>query len=65
MAETKKSEQWEESHKNAGGSKPDKDNQYGQDSKMQRSAESYSMSRTGEKRKIRAVKNQQKSRLFL
>jgi hypothetical protein len=65
MAETKKSEQWEESHENAGGSKPDEDDQYGQDSKKQRSAESYSMSRTGEKRKSRAVKNQQKSRLFL
>jgi len=65
MAETKKSEQWEESHENAGGFKPDKDDQYGQDSKEQRSAESYSMSRTGEKRKSRAVKNQQKSRLFL
>lgn len=65
MAETKKSEQWEESHENAGGSKPDKDDQYGQDSKKQRSAESYSMSRSGEKKKSRAVKNQQKSRLFL
>ena len=65
MAETKKSEQWEESHENAGGSKPDEDDQYGQDSKKQRSAESHSMSRTGEKRKSRAVKNQQKSRLFL
>jgi hypothetical protein len=65
MAETKKSEQCEESHENAGRSKPDEDDQYGQDSKKQRSAESYSMSRTGEKRKSRAVKNQQKSRLFL
>jgi hypothetical protein len=65
MAETKKSEQWEESHENAGGSKPDEDDQYGQDSKKQRSAEPYSMLRTGEKRKSRAVKNQQKSRLFL
>jgi len=50
MAETKKSEQWEESHENAGGSKPDEDDQYGQDSKKQRSAESHSMSRTGEKK---------------
>ena len=65
MAETKKLEQWEESHENAGGSKPDKDDQYGQDSKKQRSAEFYSMSSTGKKRKSRAVKNQQKSRLFL
>ena len=66
MAETKKSEQWEESHENAGGSKPDEDDQYGQDSKKQHSAEaeSYSMSRLGEKRKIRAVEKQQNSRLF-
>jgi hypothetical protein len=56
MAETKKSEQWEESHENAGGSKPDKDDQYGQDSKKQRSAESYSMSRTGEKEKVERSK---------
>ena len=54
----------EESHENAGGAKPDEDDQDGQDYKKQRSAEPYSMSR-GEKRKIRAVKNQQKSRLFL
>jgi hypothetical protein len=52
----------EESHENAGGAKPDKDDQDGQDYKKQRSAE---LSRTGEKRKSRAVKNQQKSRLFL
>ena len=63
MAETKKSEQWEESHENAGGAKPDEDDQDGQD-KKQRSAKPYSMSR-GEKRKSRDVKNQQKSRLFL
>ena len=62
MAETKKSEQWEESHENAGGAKPDEDDQNGQDYKKQRSAE---LSRTGEKRKSRAAKNQQKSRLFL
>jgi len=54
----------EESHENAGGAKPDEDDQDRQDYKKQRSAEPYSMSR-GEKRKIRAVKNQQKSRLFL
>ncbi len=53
----------EESHENAGGAKPDKDDQDGQD-KKQRSAEPYFMSR-GEKRKSREVKNQQKSRLFL
>ena len=64
MAETKNLEQWEESHKNAGGTKPDEDNQNGQDYKKQRSAEPYSMSR-GEKRKRKDVKNQQKSRLFL
>ena len=62
MAETKKSEQWEKSHENAGGAKPDQNDQDGQDYKKQRSAE---LSRTGEKRKSRAVKNQQKSRLFL
>ena len=53
----------EESHKNAGGAKPDEDDQDGQD-KKQRSAKPYSMSR-GDKRKSREVKNQQKSRLFL
>ena len=53
---------WEESHENAGGAKPDQNDQDGQDYKKQRSAE---LSRTGEKRKSRAVKNQQKSRLFL
>ena len=53
----------EESHENAGGAKPDEDDQDGQD-KKQRSAKPYSMSR-GEKRKSREVKNQQKSRLFL
>ena len=52
-----------ESHENAGGAKPDEDDQDGQD-KKQRSAKPYSMSR-GEKRKSREVKNQQKSRLFL
>ena len=51
----------EESHENAGGAKPDEDDQDGQDYKKQRSAE---LSRTGEKRKSRAVKNQQKSHLF-
>ena len=54
----------EELHENAGGTKPDEDDQDGQDYKKQRSAEHYSMS-GGEKRKRRAVKNQQKSRLFL
>jgi hypothetical protein len=51
MAETKNLEQWEESHENAGGAKPDEDDQDGQDSKKQRSAEPYSMLRTGEKKK--------------
>jgi len=55
MAETKNLEQWEESHENAGGAKPDKDNQDGQDYKKQRSAEPYSMSR-GEKRKVERSK---------
>jgi len=41
MAETKNLEQWEESHENAGGAKPDEDNQDGQDYKKQRSAEPY------------------------
>ena len=49
MAETKNLEQSEESHENAGGAKPDEDDQDGQDYKKQRSAEPYSMSRTGEK----------------
>ena len=62
MAETVDLDCPDESHENAGGSKPDEDDQYGQDYKKQRSAE---LSRTGEKRKSRAVKNQQKSRLFL
>ncbi len=53
-----------ENNTDAGGAKPDKDDQDIQDYKKQRSAEPYSMSR-GEKRKSRAVKNQQKSRLLL
>jgi len=65
MAETVDLEQSEESHENAGGAKPDEDDQDGRDYKKQRSAEPYSMSGTGEKRKSRAVKNQQKSHLFL
>jgi hypothetical protein len=65
MAETVDLNCLEESHKNAGGAKPYKDDQDGQDYKKQRSAEPYSMSRTGEKRKSRAVKNQQNSHLFL
>jgi hypothetical protein len=47
MAETKNLEQSEESHENAGGAKPDEDDQDGQDYNKQRSAEPYSMSRTG------------------
>ena len=50
MAETKNLEQWEESHENAGGAKPDEDDQDGQDYNKQRSAEPHSMSR-GKKRK--------------
>jgi hypothetical protein len=65
MAETVDLDCPEESHENAGGAKPDEDDQDGQDYKKQRSAEPYSMSRTGEKRKSKAVKNQQNSRLFL
>jgi hypothetical protein len=52
MAETKDLEQSEESHKNAGGAKPDKDDLDGQDYKKQRFAEPYSMSRTGEKKEV-------------
>jgi len=48
--------QWEESHENAGGTKPDEDDQGGQDYKKQRSAEPYSILRTGEKRKIERSK---------
>jgi len=65
MAETVDLDCPEESHENAGGAKPDEDDQDGQDYKKQCSAEPYSMSRTGEKRKSRAVKNQQNSHLFL
>ena len=54
MAETKNLEQWEESHENAGGAKPDKDDQDGQDYNKQRSAEPYSMSK-GKKRKLQMV----------
>ncbi len=46
MAETVDLDCPEESHENAGGSKPDEDDQDGQDYKKQRSAEPYSMSRT-------------------
>jgi hypothetical protein len=57
MAETKDFERLEtctteESHENAGGSKPGKDGQDKQDYKKQRSAECYSMSRRGEKEKV-------------
>jgi len=51
MTETKNSEQWEESHENAGGSKPDEDDQDEQDYNKQRSAEPNSMLTTGEKKK--------------
>ncbi len=48
-----------------GGTKPDKDDQYEQDNKKQRFAESNSTLITGTKRQIRALSNQQKSCLFL
>ncbi len=51
----------EESQENAGGTKPDEDNQDGQDNKKQYFAETSSMWRTGYKRKSRAVRNQKKS----
>ncbi len=65
MAETKDLERsdtcaTEESQENAGGAKPDKDDQDGQDNKKQRFAEPYSMSRAGEKRKSRVVRNQKR-----
>ena len=41
MAETKNLEQWEESHENAGGTKPEEDDLDRQDYKKQRSAEPY------------------------
>ena len=70
MAETKDLERFdtcamEESQGNAGGTKPDKDDQDGQVNKKQRFAETSSVLRTGDKRKIRAVRNQNKSQLFL
>jgi hypothetical protein len=55
----------EDSQENAGGAKPDKDDQDGHDNKKQRFAETSSALRTGDKRKSRAVRNQKKSRLFL
>ncbi len=70
MAETKDLE-WsdtcatEESQENAGGAKPDKDDQDGQDNKKQHFAETSSALRTGDKRKSRVVRNQKKSWLFL
>ena len=70
MAETKDLEQsdtcaMEESQENAGGTKPDKDDQDEQDNKKQHFAETSSALRTGDKRKSRAVRNQKKSWLFL
>ena len=70
MAETKDLERsdtcaMEESQENAGGAKPDKDDQDGQDNKKQLFAETSSALRTGDKRKSRAVRNKKKSRLFL
>jgi hypothetical protein len=70
MAETEDLERLEtcateESQEHTCGTKPDKDDQDGQDNKKQRIAESFSTLITGDKRKIRAVRNQKKSRLFL
>jgi len=64
MAETKNLEQLEESHENTGGVKPDKDDQDGQDYKKQRSAEPYSMSRTGEKEKVERSKTNKRVACF-
>ena len=63
MAETKDLERlgtctMKESQENAGGAKPDKDDQDGQDNKKQRFAETSSALRTGDKRKSGAVRNQ-------
>ncbi len=70
MAETKDLEPlntcaMEESQQNAGGAKPDEDDQDGQDNKKQRFAETSSALRTGDNRTSRAVRNQKKSWLFL
>ena len=65
MAKTENSESSEKSFVNATAAKPDKDDLDGQYYKKQRLAEPYNISRAGEKRKIRSVRNQRKSRLFL
>ncbi len=65
MAETEDLERletctMEESQEHTGGTKPDKDDQDGQDNRKQCFAESFSTLITGEKRKIRAVRNQKR-----
>ncbi len=55
----------EQSQEHTGGTKPDKDDQYEQDNKKQRFAESNSTLITGTKRQMRALSNQRKSHLFL
>jgi hypothetical protein len=66
MAKSENSESSEKSFDNATvAAKPDKDDLDGQYYKKQYLAEPYNISRAGEKRKIRSVKNQRKSRLFL
>jgi hypothetical protein len=66
MAKSENSESSEKSFDNATvAAKPDKDDLDGQYYKKQCLAEPYNISRAGEKRKIRSVKNQRKSRLFL
>lgn len=66
MAKSENSESSEKSFDSAtAAAKPDKDDLDGQYYKKQYLAEPYNISRAGEKRKIRSVKNQRKSRLFL
>ena len=55
----------EQSQEHTGGTKSDKDDQYEQDNKKQCFAESNSTLIAGTIRKMRALSNQQKSRLFL
>jgi hypothetical protein len=55
----------EQSQEHTEGTKPDEDDQYEQDNKKQCFAESNSTLLTGTIRQMRALSNQQKSRLFL
>jgi hypothetical protein len=55
----------EQSQEHTGGTKPDKDDQYEQDNKKQRFAESNSTLIIGTIRQMRVLCNQQKSQLFL